>query len=199
MKWIIVGLGNPGGEYAATRHNTGRVVLEEFRGAHDIPDWEIKKPYNALATKGEVAKTEVLLIEPETMVNNSGKSLLSLVKSKKQAERLVVIYDDLDLPLGKWKFSFNRGSGGHKGVESIACAIKTKAFVRVRVGITPVSLLGKMKKPKGGGAVVKFILGKFTNSELVELKKVSKEVSWGLEILLKHGLERAMGECNNKR
>lgn len=197
MKWIIAGLGNPGGEYMATRHNTGRLVLEEFREAYDLSGWEEKKSYKALASGGKVAKAEVLLLLPETMMNNSGKSLLSLVKSKKQAEQLVVIYDDLDLPVGKWKFSFNRGSGGHKGIESIVRAIKTKAFVRVRVGITPVSLLGKMKKPRGDDAVVKFILGKFSSSELAELKKVSKEISKGLETLLTHGREKAMGECNH--
>ncbi|HEY9585556.1 MAG TPA: aminoacyl-tRNA hydrolase [Candidatus Paceibacterota bacterium] len=208
MKWIIVGLGNPGGEYGATRHNTGRIMLEEFRQAHDLPSWEVKKPYNALLTKGNVAGREMLLIEPETMMNNSGKSLLTLVKSKKQAEQLVIIYDDLDLPLGKWKFSFNRGSGGHKGIESIARSLKTKAFIRVRVGIAPLSLLGKMKKPKGdppaprgasrqaGDAVVQFILGKFTNSELAELKKVSKEISRGLETLVAKGLDATMGEFN---
>ncbi|OGZ06935.1 MAG: hypothetical protein A2942_01210 [Candidatus Lloydbacteria bacterium RIFCSPLOWO2_01_FULL_50_20] len=196
MKFIIVGLGNPGGEYGGTRHNTGRIVLEEFRVAHDLPDWEMKKPYNALVSKGDVTGGEVLLIEPETMMNNSGKSLSLLVKSKKQAEQLVVIYDDLDLPLGKWKFSFDRGSGGHRGIESIARSIKTKAFVRVRVGISPTSLFGKMKKPKGEDAVVKFILGKFTNSELVELRKMSKEISQALETLVRDGLDKAMGEFN---
>src|SRR3990167_1729385 len=208
MKWIIVGLGNPDGEYAGTRHNTGRIVLDEFRQAHDLPDWEEKKLYKALVSGGKVGKTDALLIEPETTMNNSGKSLLSLVKSKKQAEQFVVIHDDLDLPLGKWKFSFNRGSGGHKGIESIARTLKTKAFVRVRVGIAPLSLLGKMKKPKGdppaprgasrqaGDAVVQFILGKFTNSELAELKKVSKEISRGLETLVAKGLDATMGEFN---
>jgi PTH1 family peptidyl-tRNA hydrolase len=197
MKFIIAGLGNPGGEYRETRHNTGRIVLEVFREAEDFPDWEMKKSYNALVANGEVAKAEVLLIEPEGMMNNSGKSLPVLVKSKKQAEQLVVIYDDLDLPIGKWKFSFNRGSGGHKGIESIARILKTKSFVRVRVGIAPTSLFGKTKKPKGDDAVVKFILGKFTSSELAELKKVSKEISKGIETLLKHGLEKAMGEHNH--
>lgn len=179
-----------------TRHNTGRIVLEEFRQAHGLSDWEEKKPWKALASGGKVGKAETLLLEPETMMNNSGKSLLTLVKSKKQAEQLVVIYDDLDLPLGKWKFSFNRGSGGHKGIESIARAIKTKAFVRVRVGITPTSLFGKTKKPHGDDAVVKHILGKFTDSEIKELTKVSKEVSKGLEALLGQGLDAAMGEFN---
>lgn len=197
MKWILVGLGNSGGEYAATRHNTGRIVLEHVRLAHDLPDWEAKKPWKALASAGKIGKADALLLEPETMMNGSGKSLISLVKSKKQAEQLVVIYDDLDLPLGKWKISFNRGSGGHKGIESIARTIKTKAFVRMRVGISPVSLFGKMKKPHGEDAVVKHILGKFTDSEMKELKKVSQEVVKGFETLLSQGLEKAMGECNH--
>ena len=196
MKWIIVGLGNPGGEYATTRHNAGRLVLEEFRVAHGLPDWEMKKPYNALVTKGEVAGAEVLLIEPETMMNNSGKSLVTLVKSNKQAEQLVVLYDDMDLPLGKWKISFNRSSGGHNGVESIARLLKTKAFIRIRVGVSPVSLFGNMKKPKGADTVLKFILGKFTPSELAALRKVGTEVTQGIETLLKRGLDIAMGEFN---
>jgi PTH1 family peptidyl-tRNA hydrolase len=196
MKFIIVGLGNPGGEYATTRHNAGRLVLEEFRLAHRLPDWEMKKPYSALATKGAIAGAEVLLLEPETMMNNSGKSLVTLVKSKKQAEQLVVIYDDMDLPLGKWKFSFNRSSGGHNGVESVARLIKTKEFVRIRVGVSPVSLFGKMKKPKGADAVLKFILGKFTKSELEVLHKVGTEVSRGLETLFRSGRDVAMGEFN---
>lgn len=197
MKWIIVGLGNPDGEYMGTRHNTGRIVLEEFRTEHDLPEWEEKKPYKALVSAGKVGKADLLLLEPETMMNNSGKSLLTLVKSKKQAEQLVVIYDDLDLPLGKWKISFNRGSGGHRGIESVMKTLKTKAFVRIRVGISPVSLFGKMKKPSGDDAVVKHILGKFTDSEMKELKKVSKEIINGLETLLSHGLEKAMGEYNH--
>jgi len=198
MKWIIVGLGNPDGEYAGTRHNTGRIVLDEFRQAHDLPDWEEKKLYKALVSGGKVGKTDALLIEPETTMNNSGKSLLSLVKSKKQAEQFVVIHDDLDLPLGKWKFSFNRGSGGHKGIESIARTLKTKAFVRIRVGVSPTSLFGKMKKPHGDDAVVKFILGKFSDGEMKELRKVGKEVVQGLETLIKDGLDAAMGEWNSQ-
>ena len=173
-------------------------MLDEFRQAHDLPDWEEKKLYKALVSGGKVGKTDALLIEPETTMNNSGKSLLSLVKSKKQAEQFVVIHDDLDLPLGKWKFSFNRGSGGHKGIESIARTLKTKAFVRIRVGVSPTSLFGKMKKPHGDDAVVKFILGKFSDGEMKELRKVGKEVVQGLETLIKDGLDAAMGEWNSQ-
>ena len=77
MKWIIVGLGNPDGEYAGTRHNTGRIVLDEFRQAHDLPDWEEKKLYKALVSGGKVGKTDALLIEPETTMNNFAESCTS--------------------------------------------------------------------------------------------------------------------------
>jgi PTH1 family peptidyl-tRNA hydrolase len=93
MKWILVGLGNPGGAYAKTRHNAGRIVLEAFHEAHHFPEWEYKKSSDALISEGEVSALSALLIEPETFMNASGKSLKSLVKSKKQAAQLVVIHD----------------------------------------------------------------------------------------------------------
>lgn len=196
MKWIIVGLGNPGSEYEYTRHNAGRIVLDALRSLCDLPDWEKKKTYTALLSKGEIAGKEVLLLEPETYMNSSGKSLTSLVKSKKQAEQLVVLHDDIDLPIGMWKFSFNRGSGGQNGVESIMTTLKTKAFIRVRIGVLQTTPGGKPKKPKSGEAVLKFILGKFKEDEIAELKKVSKEVTKGIETLLTKGIDHAMNQFN---
>ena len=196
MKWIIVGLGNPGSEYTYTRHNAGRIVLDAFRRAHDLPEWENKKIYKALLSKGDVLGKELLLLEPETYMNDSGKSLVSLVKSKKQAEQLVVIHDDIDLPLGTWKISFDRGSGGQKGVESIMALLKTKAFIRLRVGVLQKTPAGKPKKPKGGEAVHKFILGIFKDEEMTELKKVSKEIVGGIDALLSDGLQSAMNQFN---
>jgi PTH1 family peptidyl-tRNA hydrolase len=201
MKWILVGLGNPGSEYENTRHNAGRIVLDALRNAYDLPDWEKKKTYTALISKGEILGKEVLLLEPETYMNSSGKSLVSLVKSpgragKKQAEQLVVLHDDIDLPIGTWRFSFNRGSGGQNGVESIMATLKTKAFIRVRIGVLQTTPGGKPRKPKSGEAVLKFILGKFKEEEMTELKKVSKEVAKGIEALLTDGLERAMNTYN---
>lgn len=196
MKWIFVGLGNPGGEYAKTRHNAGRIVLEEFRSAQNFPDWEKKKTYDALVSKGDVLGQEVLLVEPETYMNESGRSLVSLIKSAKQAAQTVILHDDIDLPLGTWKLSFDRGSGGQKGVESIMAAIKTKAFIRVRIGILPTTPTGKPKKPKGEEAVVKFVLGKWKPEEAELLEKVSKEIIKALETLLTEGLERAMNKWN---
>ncbi len=197
MAWVIVGLGNPGEQYRSTRHNSGRMALEFFAREMKFREWKEDRLAKAHVASGFVGKTAVVLVAPNTYMNKSGAAVARFVKSQKAAERMVVVYDDLDLPIGKWKFSFNRGSGGHKGIESIARALKTKAFVRIRVGIAPTSLFGKTKKPKGDDAVIKFILGKFTNSELAELKKVSKEIGKGIETLLTHGLEKAMGEYNH--
>lgn len=186
MKWIIVGLGNPGGAYAHTRHNAGRIVLEEFRTQHDLSEWEYKKTYDATVSKGSIAGKEVLLLLPETFMNASGKSLATLVKDPDQAAQLVVIHDDVDLPLGAWRFAFDRGSGGQKGVESIITTLKTRAFVRVRIGIAP-TLEGDMKREKAGDMV----LEKFRPEELERIKNIGKgkPLSDALTTLLSEGLE----------
>jgi peptidyl-tRNA hydrolase, PTH1 family len=172
--YIVVGLGNPGEEYAHTRHNTGRL-------ASDLVSEKLEK---------------VKVLEPDTYMNHSGKFVSKFVKSKKAAEKLVVIYDDLDLPLGTLKISFNRSSGGHRGVESIIKALKTEGFVRIRIGISPSTPGGKLKKPKGEEAVDKFILGEFKPAELQVLKKVFKKVVEAVECIRDCGHERAMGEFN---
>lgn len=129
-------------------------------------------------------------------MNNSGKSVASLVKNKKDAVRLVVIYDDLDLPVGSFKISFNRGSGGHKGLESIVKALKTREFARVRVGISPATPSGKLKKPSGEKAVHDFIIGNFKDKEMEAIKKVSKKAIEAVEALITEGREKAMSEFN---
>ena len=182
MQYIIVGLGNPGKEYQGTRHNTGRAMVESFWKKEKFPEWEYDKKINALVSKGKVGRNKTLLILPETFMNKSGLSVKQLVINTKKAENLVVVYDDLDLPLGSVKISFNKSAGGHKGLESIIRSIKTKAFARVRVGISPVTLQKKIKKPKGEKKVHDFILGRFTADELQKIKKSTKERgihTWG--------------------
>lgn len=173
MAYILVGLGNPGQEYEETRHNTGRIIV------------------NAVAKKFD---GKVLL--PDTFMNKSGSAVAPLIKNAKQAERLIVVHDDLDLPLGSMKLSFNRGSGGHKGVESIMRAIKTKAFMRLRIGISKATPKGKVKKPAGEEAVADFILGKFKKDELEVLKKVAKKAGEAIAILTTEGREKAMSLAN---
>lgn len=195
MKYITA-LGNPGEEYKNTRHNVGRILLESLVKKNDFSEWVPNKKLKALSSEGKMGKDKVQLIEPETFMNKSGLSLQSIITSKKKAEELVVIHDDLDLPIGKFKISFNKSSGGHRGVESIIKMIKTESFTRVRVGISPATASGKLKKPKGEKEVGDFILGEFNKNEMETLKKISKKVSVALEMIITEGREKAMGEFN---
>lgn len=176
MKWIVAGLGNPGEEYVGTRHNVGREFLMAL---------EKKLP----------AGVEVVL--PDTYMNDSGKVFIKLVKSKKQAEQLVVLQDELDLPLGKVKLSFGSSSGGHNGINSIQKALKTKDFVRIRIGISPATPKGKLKKPDSK-KVVDFVLGKFKPAELEVLKKARKLVEEAITLLVTEGREKATMVIHSK-
>jgi PTH1 family peptidyl-tRNA hydrolase len=195
MSYIFVGLGNPGEEYIGTRHNTGRMILEWFGKANDA-EWKYDKKINAQVTKFKVGKSPATLVLPDTFMNNSGKSVKPFIGSVKAAEKLMVIYDDLDLPFGSSKMSFNKSSGGHRGLESIIKAIKTEKFARVRIGISPTSPSGKIKKPQGEEAVMKIIMGKFKPEQILVLKKISKKVNEALETFISDGIGKAMSEFN---
>jgi peptidyl-tRNA hydrolase, PTH1 family len=170
--FTIVGLGNPGKEYEGTRHNAGRTAV--------------------VSLKDVSAK----IVIPETFMNKSGDAVKPLVKNKRQAEQLIVVHDDLDLPLGRFRVSFNKSSGGHKGVESIMRAIKTKAFTRIRIGISPATASGRPKKPKGDDAVGRHILGKFKPAELAEMKKIFRKINEAIICLISEGRESAMSRYN---
>ncbi len=202
MTYLIVGLGNPGEDYISTRHNTGRILLEYIKKSIDSSEWKRDNTLKALVSKGEI-KTEkkaekVTLIEPETFMNKSGLSLKPLVDSEKKAEKVIVIYDDLDLPFGSIRMSFNRGSGGHKGLESIIKHIKTEKFIRIRVGISPTTSKGIIKKAQGEVNVEKCILGEFKKDELLALKKLSKKVIEILPIIFESGVSVAMTHFNQQ-
>lgn len=194
--YVIVGLGNPGKEYENTRHNTGRIILNYFRKKIEADEFSFDKRLNAIITKGKLAKEELTLLSPETFMNKSGLSVKPLITSIKKAHNLIVIHDDLDLAIGSMKISFNRGTGGHRGLDSIVKQIKTNEFIRFRIGISPKTPTGKIKKPSGDVAVEKCILGQFRDIEEVELKKISKKAYEALEILVKDGLAKAMGKAN---
>ncbi len=194
--YVIVGLGNPGTEYEKTRHNTGRIVLSKFIKDHIDEELALSKKHKALIGEGKIEKEKVTVVFPETFMNKSGTSVAPFITSKKKAEQLIVVYDDLDLGLGRIRISYDRGSGGHKGLESIIRAIKTTAFVRIRVGVSPSTPSGKVKKPNGGAAVEKFILGAFSPKETEVLKKVSKEVAEAILTIMGDGKDVAMTTFN---
>ena len=187
MAYTVVGLGNPGEEYEGTRHNTGRIVLEKLGN-----EGEASGLTRGLALeKFKGVKFMVL----DDYMNNSGPAVAKAMAGK-SASRLIVIHDDLDLALGTFKISFNKGPGGHRGVASIIKSLKTQEFTRVRVGISPTTPSGKIKKPVGSKKVLDFILGKFKPNELIILKKVSKKIGEAIFVLTVHGREVAMSQFN---
>jgi len=179
MIYYLFGLGNPGEEYRQTRHNAGVLAVEAF-------------------TKTSQLASRVKILEPQTFMNLSGRRVSGVIRSKSAAEKLVVLHDDLDLPLGRVKMTFNRGAGGHKGVESVTRAVKTKSFFQIKIGISPATPKGKIKKPQGEEKVQKFILGEFKPAERQALKKVFKKIVAGLELLLTDGREAAMNFLNTQ-
>ncbi len=174
---LVVGLGNLGEEYKNTRHNTGFIIV-------------------GLVEKKLNMKDKIKFVLPDKFMNNSGKVVAPLVKSKKDLKDLVVIYDDIDLPIGKMKISFNRSSGGHNGLGSIIKALKSEEFVRIRIGTSPATPSGKIKKPKGKKEVLKFLLGQYKAKELETLKKIAKKVTEAIEIIFTEGKDKAMSLYN---
>ena len=177
---LIVGLGNPGKEYENTRHNTGRILVGMIEKKMEEKENKIK----------------IKFLLPDTFMNNSGKAVAPLIKTKKDLKDLVVIYDDIDLPLGKIKISFNRSSGGHNGLNSVIKALKSEEFLRIRVGISPATPKGVVKKPKGEKAVLNYLLSDFKKSELETIKKLSKKIAEAVETIFSESKEKAMSLYN---
>jgi len=189
---LIVGLGNPGKKFEKTRHNLGRLVLSSWQQVAGFPDFKLNKKLNAFITEGNFNKKKIILALPETFMNNSGKSVKKLIKNYKlKIENLFVIHDDLDLPLEKIMIVKNRGSAGHKGVQSIIDELGTKDFVRFRIGINPSSTFYAVVQN-----VENFVLQKFNKKEEKILKEVIKKTIEAIECSLKLGPEKAMQKFN---
>jgi len=161
---IIVGLGNPGEKYKNTRHNVGFQAIDEFAKENNFPEFKLSKKFSALVSE----KENIILVKPQTFMNESGKAVKKLSEVGPRIN-LIVIHDDIDLPLGRIRISKNRGSAGHKGVESIIKEIGTKDFTRFRIGVS-----FKTEKPKN---VEKYVLQKFNKEEEIIIKQVIKEIT----------------------
>ncbi|MCX6719339.1 MAG: aminoacyl-tRNA hydrolase [Candidatus Taylorbacteria bacterium] len=196
MSYIIVGLGNPGNEYEGTRHNTGRIVLDAIRKEYDGSEFKVNKNLNALTAEIKIGKEKVSLVAPETYMNDSGKAVGQLIKTVKAAQKLTIIYDDFNLPLGRIKISYDRSSGGHNGLESVIKSVKTTAFTRIRVGTASANSKGEAKVPHGDVAIERFILGKFKDEEIKTMKKVAKTAAEAVACFIKEGREKAMSVFN---
>lgn len=207
LTMIIIGLGNPGTEYEGTRHNAGREAVMKFGAKMGFDDFELDKKSQALVSVGKVEKGKATLVLPETFMNKSGVSAGKLVKGPKKMKdqngkaikafpHLIVVHDDLDIPLGKAKMSWDKSAGGHKGVQSVIKAIGSQAFFRIRIGITPANAKGQLKKIDHETIVDNFIVADFKPKEAEELKAVIKKVVGCLELAVSDSPERAMSEYN---
>lgn len=184
MVRLIIGIGNPEERYQNTRHNVGFMLVDYIAKKNDFGEFMLDKKANSLIAKGKIDSTRVILAKPQTYVNKSGESVSKLIKNLKlKIENLIVVHDDLDVPFGNTKISFDKNSGGHRGVESIMKALKTKKFYRLRIGLATTGLkkARQQSDKKRDEFIVKMVLSKFSPSEQEQLKKIFKE---GYEKLL---------------
>lgn len=174
---LIVGIGNPDPEYLETRHNVGWMFLDWLRKRTKADAFEENKKVLGEATKTDVEGIKAWLLKPHTYMNKSGDAVkAALPWAKAKAADVVVVQDDLDIPFGNCKLSFEKNSGGHRGVESIIKAMKTTKFWRIRIG-TGVRALDKARDQsdaKRDAFVKDFVLKKFTPSEHDELTDIFK-------------------------
>jgi len=181
---LIVGLGNPGKAYASNRHNVGFHCIDYFARCHRISIRERKA--RAKIGIGEVDEKRVVLAKPRTFMNLSGQAVSRLVRQYSVSlEDLVVICDDLDLPLGKVRIRQRGGSAGHKGIESIIESLGSKDFPRIRVGIG-----------RPDGDEISYVLSDFTAEEKDAVKEAVAEVVDALYCILTEGIEAAMNRYN---
>lgn len=180
----VIGLGNPGYEYSETRHNIGFMVIDSLRkhlGCSGKQEKCFSHIYNC-------KQYDVLLVKPQTYMNLSGNAVLNLIKDYKLSpQEILVVYDDLDLPLGTVKLRKSGSSGGHRGIKSIIEKIRTEEFPRLRVGIG---------RPERKEEVPDYVLSPFSSSEKLVVERVIAHCSECILSVLKYGIDRSMNICN---
>lgn len=185
----IVGLGNPGKHYQKTRHSVGFSVVDrlaEEAGLRWKKDWR----RGAWVAQGSLEEQAVILVKPRTFMNQSGQVLKAVVTAYQlELSEMIVVHDDLDLPLGKLRLRQKGSAGGHRGVLSLMAALGTGEFPRLRIGIG---------RPPPGGDVVSYVLSPFTPEEQKEVSLVLSRAVAALRVFLRAGLEEAMRLFNRR-
>jgi PTH1 family peptidyl-tRNA hydrolase len=185
---LIVGLGNPGKDYLNTRHNIGRELLQAFQKHVEFAEFRFEKKWNAEVSEGKMGKEKITLLLPDTFMNKSGSAVGAASRFYKTKPAAVfVIHDDADLPLGRGKLSFGKHSAGHKGVESVIRALKTREFWRFRVGIAGIRDI----------PAEKLVLKKFTPDETRLVKKITKRTIEAIMGTVEKSSQIAMNEYNS--
>lgn len=194
--YYIVGLGNHGEKYQNTRHNVGWIVCDYVREKAKFSSLTSDSSMSGRVAEGTVGEVSVRMLYPDTFMNNSGSAVVKFVP-KGEYQHIIVIHDDIDLPLGDVRLNKGRGDGGNNGIKSVIEKLGTKDFIRIRVGIAPRSFwTGEVKRPKGGGPLERFVLKEFTRGEAVKLEEAMERAFGALHELLHHGLESAMNKYN---
>jgi PTH1 family peptidyl-tRNA hydrolase len=184
---LIVGLGNPGADYAKTRHNAGFLLVEKLAEKWKS-GWTGEHKFSARVARAECGGRKVLLAEPQTFMNLSGESVGALVQFYQlPLEKILVVVDDADLPLGEIRLRPAGGSGGHHGLESVAHHLGAKNYARLRIGI------GRKDEAR---QITGHVLGKFSAAENALLEKVLERAAGQLECWLSAGLQKAMSQFN---
>ena len=182
--YIIVGLGNPGKEYANTRHNTGFMFVDKLADKYNIS--VTKEKFKALIGDGVIEGKKVLLVKPQTFMNLSGESLIEVVNFyKEDIENVIVAYDDIDLDVGKIRLRGQGSAGTHNGMKSVICNLGTTQIKRIRIGIGKPSI-----------ALVDYVLGNFSKNERELLDVAIDNSVKAMEIILAKDIESAMQEYN---
>jgi len=186
---LIIGLGNPGRGYANNRHNIGFICLNHFARVHSI-----RKQGQARIGSGEVAGSQVVLAKPQTYMNLSGQSVSRLVKRFKiNLSDLLIIHDDLDLPLGKIRIRYGGGSGGHKGIGSVINELGSQDFLRLRVGIgRPITSFSEISEDD----IIAYVLSDLAPEEKQVIDKVVPRVGEAILCLLTESPTIAMNRYN---
>ncbi|MFT5442828.1 MAG: PTH1 family peptidyl-tRNA hydrolase [Myxococcota bacterium] len=185
---LLVGIGNPGSDYEGTRHNVGFHVLEAFAERHGLAFDSVR--YAGVYAEGTAVGCDVALIKPETYVNRSGEAVsqaLAGLPAVDVSRDLVVVYDDLDLPLGRIRLRKSGGAGGHRGMANIIETLGHRDFTRLRFGVG---------RPPAGVAVRDFVLEPFAGEDHTHLAARTNEAVRALEAILGPGIDAAMSEFN---
>lgn len=170
---LIIGLGNPGKEYAITRHNAGFLVLDEIQKLWNFSDFKMEKKFQAEISEGNLQGEKIILAKPQTFMNLSGLSVQAIMSFYKLSpENIIVIHDDLDINFDAFKISTDSGAAGHNGIIDIIEKLGTQKFLRVRIGIEGAEAK-KLRLASGKD----FVLQNFSQEELKEIKKLSKEIA----------------------
>ncbi len=177
--FLVIGLGNPEEKYNMTRHNIGFEALKYLAEKFKVGNFKLSKRLFAKVCNFCKETKKIIMALPQTYMNNSGQAVLALKKYYKiSSENIIIIHDDIDIEFGKIKISKNRGSAGHKGVESIINALGNRNFIRIRIGIKPLNKDKKMIDTK------KFVLKKFSAEEQKNLPKIFERIEQKLNTLL---------------